>query len=132
MVFIDLIHGQLSLKQKSRVSGDVPGIISLTFEIHGCPATACTINLLQDLTRTRPGEAINNISDGVKYVVAEITDLIYDNARYVFQREGLNLSAAIPACRENHTITSPVKETYIGFSFEAASGKATVGFYLEN
>ena len=96
MLGISAEMGKPALKTVNRTSGDVTGIMGLVGDKKGTVAISLREKGAKFVYKTLVGEECESISQDVVDAIGEITNIISGQARKEFEKNDINLNAAIP------------------------------------
>jgi len=96
MLGISAEMGKPTLKTVNRTSGDVTGIMGLVGDKKGTVAISLREKGAKFVYKTLVGEECESISQDVVDAIGEITNIISGQARKEFEKNDINLNAAIP------------------------------------
>jgi chemotaxis protein CheX len=96
MLGISAEMGKPALKNANRTSGDVTGIMGLVGDKKGTVAISLREAGARFVYKTLVGEECDSINQDVVDAIGEITNIISGQARKEFEKNDINLNAAIP------------------------------------
>ncbi len=135
--------GQLELKRgtpflkkptdAASAQGDISGIIAMnSSRFIGSLAICFQDSVMFSVYKAMLGSETNSINDDVKDAVAELTNIIFGNAKRDLNVLGHNIAPAIPSVitGKNHEIRHSVKGHCICIPFESTAGKVVVEYVI--
>lgn len=96
MLSIEINLGKPQLKNNRQTSGDVTGIMGLVGDKKGTIAISLKDAGAIFIFKTLLGGECSSITPDVVDAIGELTNIISGQARKEFEKEGINLKAAIP------------------------------------
>ena len=96
MLGISADMGKPILKTINSASGDVTGVMGLVGDKKGTVAISLRERGAKFVYKTLVGEECESINKDVVDAIGEITNIISGQARKEFEKNGINLSAAMP------------------------------------
>ncbi|MCX5815754.1 MAG: chemotaxis protein CheX [Proteobacteria bacterium] len=96
MLSINADMGKPILKTINSASGDVTGVMGLVGDKKGTVAISLRERGAKFVYKTLVGEECESINKDVVDAIGEITNIISGQARKEFEKNGINLSAAMP------------------------------------
>ena len=96
MLGISAEMGKPALKTINSTSGDVTGIMGLVGDKKGTVAISLRERGAKFVYKTLVGDDCETINQDVVDAIGEITNIISGQARKEFEKNGINLNAAIP------------------------------------
>ena len=96
MLGISVEMGKPALKNVNRTSGDVTGIMGLAGDKKGTVTISLREAGARFIYKTLVGEECDSINQDVVDAIGEITNIISGQARKEFEKNDINLNAAIP------------------------------------
>lgn len=96
MLSIDVAMGKPSLKAIRTSSGDVTGIMGLVGDRKGSICISFREKGALFVFKTLVGDECEKVGPDVVDAIGELTNIISGQARKEFEKEGINLKAAIP------------------------------------
>ena len=96
MLGIEINLGRPQLKDNRQTSGDVTGIMGLVGDKKGTIAISLKDTGAIFIFKTLLGGECSSITPDVVDAIGELTNIISGQARKEFEKEGINLKAAIP------------------------------------
>lgn len=124
MAFVEPRAGKPFLKKGSKAHGDVSGIIGLTGGARGSLAISFNEGCILNIVSNMLGETITSLDSDINDAVGEITNMVSGAARKLLEKEGFNISAAIPTVvsGRDHTIVHVLGGPSIIIPFETDAG----------
>lgn len=132
MAFVEPRAGKPYLKQGSVAHGDVSGIIGLTGGARGSLAISFSEASILNIVSSMIGETITSLNSEINDAVGEITNMVSGAARKLLEKEGFNISAAIPTvvAGKNHSILHVLGGPSIIIPFETDAGSFVLDICL--
>ncbi|MDW8002786.1 MAG: chemotaxis protein CheX [Deltaproteobacteria bacterium] len=96
MLGIDIKMGKPELKSSRKTSGDVTGIMGLAGDERGTLCVSFRKEGALHVYNTLMGENRSEINEDVVDAIGELTNIISGQARKEFEKNNINLKAAIP------------------------------------
>jgi chemotaxis protein CheX len=96
MLGIEVTMGKPILKEVSKTSGDVTGIMGLVGDRKGTICISFSDKGALFVFKTLVGDDTEEITPDVVDAIGELTNIISGQARKEFEKSGINLNAAIP------------------------------------
>jgi chemotaxis protein CheX len=134
MLGIEVKMGKPILKQSKQTSGDVTGIMGLAGDQRGTLCVSFRKEGALHVYNTLMGDRCNEINEDVIDAIGELTNIISGQARKEFEKNNINLKAAIPMVvvgkdvETNFITTLPIVS--LPFYFSVNGGKEEV-MYLD-
>jgi len=132
MAFVEPQAGAPYLKKGDAAHGDVSGIIGLTGGAKGSLALSFSEASILKIVSNMLGETIPSLNGDIKDAVGEITNMVSGAARKILEKEGLNISAAIPTVvsGKNHSILHVLGGPSIVIPFQIDAGSFVLDICL--
>jgi chemotaxis protein CheX len=123
---IDAKPGKISLKaDKSKLSGDVSGIIGLVSEgFSGSVVISFPMQTFLTLMSRMLGETYTEMNPELKDGAAELTNMVFGQAKIILNEKGYGLKTALPSVvtGQGHSFQSVARGTAVLIPFESDAG----------
>lgn len=132
MAFVEPAAGAPYLKKDSMAHGDISGIIGLTGAAKGSLALSFSEGCILKIVSNMLGEEIVKMNGDITDAVGEITNMVSGVARKLLEKEGLNITGAIPTVvtGKGHSIIHVLGGSSIIIPFTIDAGPFVVDICL--
>ncbi len=126
MTFTEAKPQKPYIKNDSKPSGDVTGIIDLTGDAQGSLAITFSHGCICHLVANMFGEQVETINQDVKDAVGELTNMISGDARRQLAETGFPLQSGIPQVYSGPTHKVEHSSPAIAVPFQTPGGEFTI------
>lgn len=132
MAFVEPRAGAPYLKKDCVARGDISGIIGLTGDAKGSLALSFSESCILRIVSNMLGEEMCEVNGDINDAVGEITNMVSGVARKHLEKDGLNITAAIPTvvAGKNHSIIHVMGGPSIIIPFTIDAGPFVVDICL--